>query len=94
MYAVCIQYAVYKTDLSVKLCFSIQRTLQYESRANKFNRELEKESNEIVKIVGIVFRNLSKGFDCIPHDLLLVKMESSRTFLLFYVHSSSVENNL
>ena len=43
MYAVCIQYAVYNTNLSVKLCFSIQRTLQYESRANKFNRELEKE---------------------------------------------------
>ena len=63
------------------------------TRANKFNRELEKESNEIVKIVGIVFRNLSKGFDCTPHDLLLVKMESLRTFLLFYVHSSSFENN-
>ena len=93
MYAVCIQYAVYNTNLSVKLCFSIQRTLHYESRANKFNRELEKESNKIVKIVGIVFRNLSKGFDCIPHDLLLVKMESLRTFLLFHIHSSSVENN-
>ena len=42
------------------------------------------------KIVGTVFKDLSRGFDCMSHDLLLTS-PPVRTFLLIYIHTWSVE---
>ena len=38
--------------------------------------EILKKNLENNKIVGVVFLDLSKAFDCMPHDLLVTKMEA------------------
>ena len=53
MYAVCIQYAVYNTNLSVKLCFSIQRTLHstiaiFSNSVDDLLTELKKSSEKAI----------------------------------------------
>ena len=51
------------------------------------NRKKNLKSN---KIVGANFRDLSKASDCIPHDLLIAKMEAygcSEDFLPFCIHT-------
>ena len=42
------------------------------------------------KIVSTVFKDLSRGFDCMSHDLLLTS-PPVRTFLLIYIHTWSIE---
>ena len=55
------------------------------------NLEKNLENN---KIVGIVLTDWSKAFYCIPHHLLVAKMEAYgfSEDLLFYIHTWSVEN--
>ena len=53
------------------------------SANNDSNLDKNLDSN---KIVGAVFMVLSKAFDCIPHDLLIAKMEAygfNEDFLTF-----------
>ena len=54
-----------------------------------------KKNLENNKIVGVVFLDLSKAFDCMPHDLLVTKMEAygfsedCLTFLYLYLKSQN-----
>ena len=73
---------------TIQLYSSIQENIQLNSCAYKTDRKKHLDNK---KIVGVVLMDLSKVFDCVPHDLLIAKLHAhgftkkALTFLYLYL---------
>ena len=61
-----------------------------------FNKVIEnlKESLDKGFVTGASLMDLSKNFNCIPHDLLVAKLRACGMQLILYIHTLNTESKM